>query len=61
MIRLADDIPQQQIRDIRIVAEENQNIIFLVVTKADERSNGCHKRLNGPHFALKKHKSEDTN
>ncbi|HMF15757.1 MAG TPA: class I SAM-dependent methyltransferase [Gemmataceae bacterium] len=63
MIRLADDIPQQQIRDIRIVAEENQNIIFLLVTKADERNhlNGCHKRLNGPHFALKKHNTEDAN
>jgi extracellular factor (EF) 3-hydroxypalmitic acid methyl ester biosynthesis protein len=56
MIQLADDIPQEQIGDIRIVAEENQNIIFLLVTKADERStrNGCRTGLNRPHFALQK-------
>jgi hypothetical protein len=56
MIQLADDIPQEQIRDIRIVAEENQNIIFLLVTRADEKStlNGCPKGLMGPHFALQK-------
>jgi len=61
MIRLADDIPQEQIRDIRIVAEENQNIIFLLVTKGDERNtlNGCPKGLNGHHFALQKRRAKD--
>ena len=61
MIRLADDIPQQQIRDIRIVAEENQNIIFLLVTKADERSilNGCRNGRNGPHFALQERSAKE--
>jgi hypothetical protein len=33
MIALAEEIPQGQIRDIHIFAEENQNIIFLQVTK----------------------------
>jgi hypothetical protein len=61
MIQLADQIPQAAIRDIRIVAEENQNIIFLQVTKADERTtlNGCHKGLKGPHFGLQKRKTKD--
>jgi hypothetical protein len=56
MIQLAADIPQEQIREIRIVAEENQNIIFLLVTKADEGGilNGCHKGLKVPHFALQR-------
>ncbi len=54
MLQLADDIPQEQIREIRIVAEENQNIIFLLVTKGDDASivNGCHKGLNAPHIAF---------
>jgi hypothetical protein len=61
MIQLADEIPQEQIRDIRIVAEENQNIIFLLVTKVDERStlNGCEKGRNGPHFGLQKRRAKD--
>jgi extracellular factor (EF) 3-hydroxypalmitic acid methyl ester biosynthesis protein len=61
MIQLADDIPQEQIRDIRVVAEDNQNIIFLLVTKADERSttNGCRQELNGPHFDLQKRRAKD--
>jgi extracellular factor (EF) 3-hydroxypalmitic acid methyl ester biosynthesis protein len=61
MIQLADEIPQEQIRDIRIVAEENQNIIFLLVTKSDERStlNGCGKGLNGPHFGLQKGRAKE--
>jgi hypothetical protein len=33
MVQLADEIQQAQIRDIRIFAEDNQNIIFLQVTK----------------------------
>jgi extracellular factor (EF) 3-hydroxypalmitic acid methyl ester biosynthesis protein len=33
MIGISADIPQAQIRDIRIFAEENQNIIFLQITK----------------------------
>jgi hypothetical protein len=59
MIQLTDQIPQAAIRDIHIVAEENQNVIFLLVTKADERHtlNGCHKRPSGPHFALQKHRA----
>src|SRR5262249_8660423 len=61
MIRLADDSPQQEILDIRIVAEENQNIIFLLVTKADERGilNGCRNRRSGPHFALQRLRAND--
>jgi hypothetical protein len=61
MIQLADDIPQKWIREIRIVAEEHQNIIFLLLTKADERSilNGCPKGLNGPHFALQRRRAKD--
>jgi extracellular factor (EF) 3-hydroxypalmitic acid methyl ester biosynthesis protein len=61
MIRLADDIPQKWIREVRIVAEEQQNIIFLLLTKADERSisNGCPKGLNGPHFALQRRRAKD--
>jgi len=61
MIQLADEIPQEQIREIRIVAEENQNIIFLLVTKADERGilNGCPKGLNGPHFASPRRRAKD--
>jgi hypothetical protein len=61
MIQLADEIPQQQIRDIRIVAEENQNIIFLLVTKAEERStlNGRGHGLNGPHFALQRRAKDE--
>ena len=60
MIQLADQIPQAAIRDIHIVAEENQNVIFLLVTKASERTtlNGCHTGLNGPHFAPQKHKGK---
>ena len=60
MIQLADQIPQAAIRDIRIVAEENQNVIFLLVSKANERTtlNGRHKGLNGPNFALQKHKGK---
>ncbi len=60
MIQLADDIPQEQIREIRIVAEENQNIIFLLVTKADERSivHGCHEGRNGPQFALQRRRTQ---
>ena len=60
MIQLADQIPQAAIRDIHIVAEENQNVIFLLVTKANERTtlNGCHRGLNGPHFAPQKHKAK---
>jgi hypothetical protein len=55
MVQLTDEIPQAAIRDIHIVAEENQNVIFLLVTKAHERNtlNGRHKGLNGPHFALR--------
>ena len=61
MIQLAADIPQEWIREIRIVAEEQQNIIFLQVTKADERSilNGCPKGLKGPHFALQRRRPKD--
>lgn len=33
MLIMTDNIPQQDIRDIRIFTEENQNIIFLQVTK----------------------------
>jgi SAM-dependent methyltransferase len=33
MIDISAEIPQAQIRDIRIFAEENENIIFLQVTK----------------------------
>jgi hypothetical protein len=60
MIQLADEIPQEQIREIRIVAEDNQNIIFLLVTKADERHilNGRSKGLNGHHFALQRRKAK---
>jgi hypothetical protein len=61
MIQLADEIPQEQIREIRIVAEENQNIIFLQVTKADERHilNGRPKGHNGHHFALQSRRAKD--
>ena len=60
MIQLVDEIPQDQIRDIRIVAEENQNVIFLLVTRADERHtlNGCHKGFSGPHFAMQRHRAK---
>jgi hypothetical protein len=60
MIQLADQIPQAAIRDIRIVAEENQNVIFLLVTRADDRHtlNACHKGFSGPHFALQKHRAK---
>jgi hypothetical protein len=60
MLQLAADIPQEQIREIRIVAEENQNIIFLQVTKADERSilSGCPKGLSGPHFGLPRRRAK---
>lgn len=34
MLRLTDDVPQSEIRDIRLFAEENQNIIFLELTRA---------------------------
>jgi extracellular factor (EF) 3-hydroxypalmitic acid methyl ester biosynthesis protein len=34
MVQLADEIPQALLRDIHIFAEENQNIIFLQVTRA---------------------------
>ena len=34
MVAMSEEIPQPQIRDIRLVAEENQNIMFLQVTKA---------------------------
>lgn len=33
MLRLTDDVPQSEIRDIRLFAEENQNIIFLELTR----------------------------
>ncbi len=33
MLEVADDIPQKHIRDIRLFAEENENIIFLQVTR----------------------------
>jgi hypothetical protein len=33
MVALSEEIPQSQIRDLHIFAEENQNIIFLQVTK----------------------------
>lgn len=33
MLRLTDDVPQAEIRDIRLFAEENQNIIFLELTR----------------------------
>ena len=33
MLNMTDNIPQQDIRDIRIFTEENQNIIFLQITK----------------------------
>ena len=33
MLEISRDIPLAQIRDIHIFAEENQNIIFLEVTK----------------------------
>jgi len=33
MLEISRDIPQKQIKDIRIFAEENQNIIFLEVRK----------------------------
>ncbi len=33
MLQLAEEIRQDQIRDLRIFAEENQNIIFMEVTK----------------------------
>jgi extracellular factor (EF) 3-hydroxypalmitic acid methyl ester biosynthesis protein len=33
MVALADEIPQAAIRDLRIFAEENQNIIFLEITR----------------------------
>jgi hypothetical protein len=61
MIQLVDQIPQAAIRDIRIVAEENQNVIFLLLTKAADRStlNGCHKGLSGPHFALQRRRAKD--
>jgi hypothetical protein len=59
MIQLPDDIPQEWIREIRIVAEEQQNIIFLLLTKADERgiSTSCPKGLNGPHFHLRRRRA----
>jgi extracellular factor (EF) 3-hydroxypalmitic acid methyl ester biosynthesis protein len=61
MLQLAADIPQEEIRDIRIVAEENQNVIFLLVTKADESNtlDGCRKGQSGHHFALQKHGAKD--
>jgi extracellular factor (EF) 3-hydroxypalmitic acid methyl ester biosynthesis protein len=61
MIQIADEIPQAEIRDIHIVAEENQNVIFLRVTKADVKStlNGRRHGLNGPHFAMQKHGAND--
>jgi hypothetical protein len=54
MIQLTDQIPQAALRDIHIVAEENQNVIFLLLTKGDESSTlgGRHKGLGGPHFTL---------
>lgn len=33
MVRLTEDIPQSEIGDIRLLAEENQNIIFLELTR----------------------------
>ena len=33
MLEVSADIPQADIRDIRIFTEENQNIIFLQITK----------------------------
>ena len=33
MMAISAEIPQAQIRDIRVFAEENQNIIFLQITK----------------------------
>jgi extracellular factor (EF) 3-hydroxypalmitic acid methyl ester biosynthesis protein len=33
MVQLADEIPEQAIRDLRIFAEDNQNIIFLQVSR----------------------------
>ena len=61
MVQLTDEIPQAAIRDIHIVAEENQNVIFLLVTKAAERAtlHGCHNRSSGPHFALQKHRAKN--
>jgi hypothetical protein len=61
MIQLADHIPQAAIRDIHIVAEENQNVIFLLLTKANERTtlHGSHKGVNSHHFALQKHRTKD--
>ncbi len=61
MIQLTDQIPQAAIRDIHIVAEENQNVIFLLLTKAEERStlNGRRQGLSGPHFAMQRHRAKD--
>jgi extracellular factor (EF) 3-hydroxypalmitic acid methyl ester biosynthesis protein len=61
MIHLADQIPQAAIRDIHIVAEENQNVIFLLVTKSDDSKplNGLRNGLNGPHFGLQKHRGKN--
>jgi hypothetical protein len=61
MIQLADQIPQAAIRDIHIVAEENQNVIFLKVTKAAERVSlhGGHQGQNGAHFAMQSHRAND--
>ncbi len=33
MLEVSETIPQSEIRDIRIFTEENQNIIFLQITK----------------------------
>ena len=33
MLEISANIPQAEIRDIRIFTEENQNIIFLRITK----------------------------
>ena len=33
MLDLSMNIPQREIRDIKIFAEENQNILFLEITK----------------------------
>jgi hypothetical protein len=60
-IQLADEIPQEEISEITIVAEENQNIIFLLVSKAEERHilNGRPKGLNGHHFGLQRRRGKD--
>ena len=34
MLRLTEDVPQSEIADIRLFAEENQNIIFLELTRS---------------------------